>query len=197
MEAEDGGGRRVQKMGARSGSVQGRGSSWGMEHGHMGSSLPRQLAAHSSAQGPVERGTGKAWWVEQCVNHSPWPGTANPSRVPMHAAQLSSPRWDGGTWSCGEGEATRGPAECTECSHWHAVFPSLVGFLTHPGAGKLQRVIAHPSWKSSHEILLLSPCPSSVVSSHPACQRDVACWGVDEEYAKQLGGEDQAGAIIS
>lgn len=31
----------------------------------------------------MERGTGKAWWVEQCVNHSPGSGTANPSTIPM------------------------------------------------------------------------------------------------------------------
>lgn len=40
------------------------------------------------AAGLVERGTGKAWWVEQCVNHSLGLGTANPSTGPMRGPAL-------------------------------------------------------------------------------------------------------------
>lgn len=60
------------------------------------------------AAGLEERGTGKAWWVEQCVNHGPRPGTANPSSVPRHAARLPSPCRDG--WGAPGGLGRKGKA---------------------------------------------------------------------------------------
>lgn len=80
------------------------------------------------AVGLEERGTGKAWWVEQCVNHGPRPGTANPSAVPRHAARLPSPCRDGwgapgGLW--GRGKAAGSPGGL-------CVWLGTVAFLVAP-----------------------------------------------------------------
>lgn len=154
-ETEERGGRKVQKMGSKNWFVQGRCSSWGVGHGHIGSSLPRQLAACSSAQSQWKGEQEKHGGLSNVSITAPGRGPQTPAAFPCLQPSFPPPSWDGGTWSCGEGEATWGPAECIESYHWHAGFPSLVGFLVHPGAGKLQCIIAHPSWKSSHEILLV------------------------------------------
>lgn len=169
-ETEERGGRKVQKMGSKNWFVQGRCSSWGVGHGHIGSSLPRQLAACSSAQSQWKGEQEKHGGLSNVSITAPGRGPQTPAAFPCLQPSFPPPSWDGGTWSCGEGEATWGPAECIESYHWHAGFPSLVGFLAHPGAGKLQCIIAHPSWKSFHKILLVlvsQLCP--IATCLPEC----------------------------
>lgn len=90
-------------MGAEKRLVAGEGAAAGAG-GAQGTArwVTNHTVTYNTERGLEKRGTGKAWWVEQCVNHSPALATANPSTVPMHGPEprggMGAPRGRGSHW---------------------------------------------------------------------------------------------------
>lgn len=150
------------------------------------------------AAGLVERGTGKAWWVEQCVNHGPGSGTANPSTVPMRGSALRGGMGAPGPTGKGKpleawqlirdrgvgqglgrnGVALGAPLVGTVAlpARWLSLPRGGRAGARHggaqPGFGKLQPIRAHPAKPAGVCLLVPVPLPGAwSPSTHraPAC----------------------------